>query len=124
MIIDRNCKAFLNGLYGLRARSKKKEVIDVLHNWFRIPYQGDDYKFERNISVTLPRIIRKFDLLRHCRCLGFESVLAIVDILDKLYKYLHRHTRGIYGLQGRAELDFFPGMPEVSFGRQLAIFRE
>lgn len=49
MIIDRNCKAFLNGLYGLRARSKKKEVIDVLHNWFRIPYQGDDYIFERNI---------------------------------------------------------------------------
>ncbi|AFR94374.1 hypothetical protein C343_02453 [Cryptococcus neoformans C23] len=73
MIIGRNCKAFLKGLYGLRARSKEKEVIDVLHNWFRIPYQGDDYKFERNISVTLPRIIR---------------------------------------------------MPEVSFGRQLAIFRE
>lgn len=121
MINDKNCKTFFNGLYDLRARTKKKEVVDVLHNWSPIPYQTSDYNSERNIPVTLPHIIRKFRLLRHCRCLGFEThtaYLQFVDILDKLYKYVDKHIKGIHDLHDWAECDFFPGMTEVSFGRQ------
>lgn len=49
--------------------------------------------------------------------LGFEThtaYLQFVDILDKLNKYLHIYIKVIYVLQGWPELDFSPGVNEVS----------